>query len=57
MAKDYNPLTCLPSAEAVRKRLKAAREEARKLRILLQVAEKIEKADDADSRQGVADAE
>ena len=53
MAKDYDPLTCIPSVEAVRKRLKNATEEARKLRILLRVAEKIESDGNADSRQGV----
>lgn len=51
MAKDYDPLTCLPSAQAVRRRLEAAKEETRKLKILLRVAEKIENEHGSNSRQ------
>lgn len=44
MAKEYDPLSCIPSADAVRKRLAARLEEARKLEILLRTAEQIESA-------------
>jgi hypothetical protein len=57
MAKEYDPLTCIPSAEAVRKRLENTTKEARKLRILLRVAEKIESEGNADSRQEVPNVE
>jgi hypothetical protein len=42
MVKTYDPLKCIPSADAVRKRLAETREEARRLGILLRTAEQIE---------------
>ena len=38
----FDPLGCIPSADAIRRRLAEIREEARRLDILLKVAEKIE---------------
>lgn len=51
MAKDYDPLKCIPSSDAVRKRLDALREQARRLGILLKTAEELEqgKAGDSDA--------
>jgi hypothetical protein len=40
--KTCDPLKCIPSAAAIRKRLAEARELARKLEILLQTAEGLE---------------
>jgi len=43
MAKGFDPLKCIPSADAVRQRLESAREEVRRLGILLETAEQIER--------------
>jgi hypothetical protein len=42
MAKPSDPLTFIPSADAIRRSLSETEDRARKLRILLDVAEKIE---------------
>jgi len=46
MAKNYNPLTHIPSAAAVQERLESILAEAAKLKILLRVARDIERVDD-----------
>jgi hypothetical protein len=38
VSKTYDPLTCIPSAEAVRRRLSETQELARKLGVLLKTA-------------------
>jgi hypothetical protein len=43
MAKIADPLKCIPSAGEVRRRLTEAEEQAARLRILLEVAERIER--------------
>ena len=40
--REHDPLNCIPSAEVIRRRLKATEETARKLRVLLKTAEAIE---------------
>jgi hypothetical protein len=42
MARQADPLTCIPSADIVRRQLTEAEQRAERLRILLEVAEKIE---------------
>lgn len=42
MTKTFDPLACIPSADAIRKRLDETRELARKLAILLKTAEGLE---------------
>jgi len=50
-SKTFDPLNCIPSAEAVKARLAKVLEEARRLNILLQTAEQIERpAPDATAR-------
>lgn len=55
--KPYDPLSYLPSAEAVRQRLTQTERLAKRLRILLRVAEEIERTeqpqDDAAEPPGV----
>ncbi len=43
MPKTYDPLACIPSAEAVRRRLSETRELARRLGVLLKTAEELER--------------
>lgn len=50
--KERSPLRCIPSADAVRRRLDAVLVEARKLRILLRTASQIERAADEPKREG-----
>lgn len=45
--REYDPLSVIPSAAVIRGRLEKAREQARRLRVLLRTAEQIER----DSRQ------
>lgn len=42
MSKSFDPLACIPSADALRERLSETVELARKLEILLQVAEQLQ---------------
>lgn len=43
MAKrEYDPLSCIPSARAIQQRLSQVLEEARKLNVLLTTAEQLE---------------
>ena len=55
--RNPDPLRFLPSAAAVRSRLAEAEEEARKLRVLLDTIERVDRATthptEADRRQGV----
>ena len=44
-AKPYNPLTTIPSPEAVRRRLEETLTLARQLRILLRLSERLQQAD------------
>lgn len=43
--RERSPLNCIPSSDAVRRRLEAVLREARKLRILLKTADQIERTD------------
>jgi hypothetical protein len=43
--REYDPLSVIPSATIVRQRLERTEAQARKLRILLQTAEQLERAD------------
>jgi hypothetical protein len=43
--RERSPLNCIPSADAVRRRLETVLTEARKLRILLRTASDIERAE------------
>ena len=55
MAKTFDPLKCIPSADAVRRRLAEIRWEAGRLIILLNTAEEIEQYENremAESRPG-----
>lgn len=54
MTKTFDAFECIPSAEAVRRRLTAVREEVRRLHILLTTAEQIERerAGDSSSNDG-----
>ncbi len=58
MAKKYDPLSCIPSADAVRLRLESVQEEAHRLGVLLRTAEEIEgeKTGDRDVEEGRHDA-
>jgi len=59
VSKTYDPLTCIPSAEAVRRRLSETQELARKLGVLLKTAEELEGDIHAESsayQEGVDDA-
>lgn len=40
--RGFDPLGCIPSSKAIRRRLEEIQEQARRLRILLQTAESIE---------------
>lgn len=53
--REYDPLSVIPSSDAVERRLQAILEQARKLKIVLKTAKKIE-AETAKSEQGVRDA-
>lgn len=53
-AKTANPLSAIPSADVVRRRLSETEREAEKLRILLDLAEKIERADSTPSKEAGA---
>jgi hypothetical protein len=48
----YDPLSHIPSAEAVEQALREAEAKAERLRILLRVAREIEAAGPADPRRG-----
>ena len=58
--REYDPLSVIPSKEAIRQKLEALQEQARRLGILLRTAEEIERdgqdAKAGQQRQGVADA-
>jgi hypothetical protein len=45
--KPYDPLDCIPSVEIIEQRLKDAESKARKLRVLLRTARKIERQTDS----------
>ncbi len=47
--KQYNPLDCIPSAAAIREHLEQVEEEARRLRVVLKTAERIEKKKSRDT--------
>jgi hypothetical protein len=51
--KEYDPISRIPSPEAVRGRLSQTLALARKLRILLKVAERLRLADTAADRENV----
>lgn len=42
MAKPFDPLSCIPAAKAIRRRIAQIQEEARRLGVLLRTAEEIE---------------
>jgi hypothetical protein len=55
LANAYDPLGCIPSADAIRKRLAETRETARRLGILLRTAEEIERESDHEELQKAED--
>ncbi|NLY01669.1 MAG: hypothetical protein GXY83_36750 [Rhodopirellula sp.] len=50
--REYDPLSVIPSAAIVRKRLEAIQEQARKLGILLRTAEEIEQEQHSANTEG-----
>ncbi|HEY4262788.1 MAG TPA: hypothetical protein VGM98_21695 [Schlesneria sp.] len=57
MAKQrpYDPLDCIPSVEVIEQRLKDVEMKARKLRVLLSTARKIERQTESSATTGAAD--
>lgn len=49
--KPYDPLSCIPSADAIRRRLTDTERTAERLRILLETAERIERQGQPSSQE------